>query len=145
MNEDFPHLRKLEDGAARAEEARQALRYLKSMFARETTVEMAQRARQERRTEAERSAAELAKRQSAMAMAKCRFAELSKMEDPQKRGLMFQDLLRTLFALHDLEPRGAFSIPGEQTDGSISIDGVVMLVEAKWTAVQTSPGELREF
>src|SRR6185436_11099256 len=63
----------------------------------------------------------------------------------QRRGLEFQPLLRDLFALYDLDPRGAFARPGEQTDGSIRLDGLVFLIEARWTEALTAPGEVREF
>lgn len=71
--------------------------------------------------------------------------ELTSLADTQRRGYRFQDLLRDLFALNDLDPRGAFARPGEQTDASISLGDTVMLVEARWTETLTSPGEVREF
>jgi len=44
-------------------------------------------------------------------------------QDEQVRGLAFEDFLRRcLFALHDLDPRGGFSSPGEQIDGSFRLD-----------------------
>lgn len=62
-----------------------------------------------------------------------------------RRGHEFQALLRDLFALHDLDPRGAFARPGQQIDGSITLDGTFILVEAKWEEKPTEPRDVRDF
>jgi len=67
------------------------------------------------------------------------------MDDRRERGVQFEEFLRKLFALHDLEPRGAFSIAGEQTDGSIRVDSQLFLVEARWREEPTSPDDIRSF
>ena len=65
--------------------------------------------------------------------------------DPQRRGRQFEPLLRDLFAAFDLDPRGSFLAPGEQTDGSIRFNGSIILVEARWEQDPSSPRQTREF
>ncbi len=67
------------------------------------------------------------------------------MSDVRKRGLEFEKLLRELFKLYDLDPRGSFASPGEQIDGRITFDGRVLLVEARWWEKQVDPREVRDF
>ena len=43
-----------------------------------------------------------------------------------------EGLLNKLFMLHELNPRPAFRVTGEQIDGSFVLEGEVYLVEAKW-------------
>ncbi len=143
--ETFEHLRKLEDGETKAREAREAVDALRTLLGRKSVVERAERARREQRTEAERAAAAARSHTEAIAALQRRFQALALLSDVQRRGLDLEGLLRDLFALHDLNPRGAFAIPGEQTDGSIVIDGTYILVEAKWKAAPTAPEAVRDF
>ncbi|MBI5536036.1 MAG: restriction endonuclease [Deltaproteobacteria bacterium] len=145
QDEDFPHLRRLEDGTRLASDACNALRRLKDMLGKKSVAERAERAREEHRTEALRSAEAVRERRASIKKLNERFVALCGATDAQRRGLDFQELLRDLFNIHDLEPRGSFARPGEQTDGSIRVDSTVLLVEARWTDALTSPGEVREF
>ncbi|WP_033349461.1 restriction endonuclease [Kitasatospora aureofaciens] len=61
-----------------------------------------------------------------------RFAELGKMEDRKKAGLLFEPFLNELFHLFDLEPRLSYVLETEQIDGSLSFDTDDYIVEAKW-------------
>ena len=145
MDSNFPHLARLEDGPKKVREARDAITFLKDFLARESLVERAERARRERRTEAERVGLQNRDRQHAVRSVSKTFADLCLMSDVRKRGLEFEKLLRELFKLYDLDPRGSFASPGEQIDGSITFDGRVLLVEARWREKQVDPREVRDF
>ena len=70
--------------------------------------------------------------------------EISKLV-PQERGFRFEGFLNELFAAHDLAPRNAFRIVGEQIDGSFRLDGQTYLVEAKWHGPQIGFADLMTF
>jgi hypothetical protein len=65
--------------------------------------------------------------------------------DPTNRGLCFEKFLNDLFAEHDLAPRGAFRLKGEQIDGSFQLGGDTYLVEAKWQNAKIGQNELLIF
>jgi hypothetical protein len=143
--DEFPHLARLDDGERKVRDATRAMARLRELLGRESVAERAERAKAERRTEAERRRTDLAVRQESIASLASEFARLHGMEERRERGIEFEDFLRRLFALHDLDPRGAFSIKGEQTDGSIRIDTQLFLVEARWREDPTSPDDVRSF
>lgn len=145
QDERFPHLARLDDGTVKVTEARNAVRRLKDLVAKESLVDRAERARHTSRIEVERVAIEAQERTQSLEALNRRFQALCSEANHQRRGLEFQDLLRDLFALHDLDPRRPYAQPGEQTDGSINLDGTVLLLEARWTQAQTDPREVREF
>jgi hypothetical protein len=64
---------------------------------------------------------------------------------PQDRGLQFEGFLTDLFAAHELAPRGAFRVTGEQIDGSFRLNTETYLVEAKWHGPQIGFGDLMTF
>lgn len=144
--ETFPHLARIDDGGPeKVRVARQAVRRLKDLLGHETVVERAEEARRERRTEAARAQGERQERTTALAKLRERFLEMHGWTDEQKRGFAFQIWLRELFELHDLEPRGSFASPGEQIDGSVRVDGQLLLVEARWTVDRVAPEGVRDF
>lgn len=143
--EDFLHLRRLEDGERKAEDARVAVERLKDLLGRESIAERAERARAQNRTEADRRRNELAERKTSLAAIDREFAILHSTSNEQRRGLDFEPFLRRLFALFDLDPRGAFTLPGEQTDGSIRLDSQLFLVEARWRMKPSDPDDIRSF
>ncbi|WP_170319747.1 restriction endonuclease [Polyangium spumosum] len=149
MDEDMPHLVRLDDGKKKADDARRAVRALKDLLGRETIAERADRARREARTEAERSRVARIQRQRDLKALNDRFLALSMIPDDaaskRRRGFQFQELLRDLFALHDMDPRGSMARPGEQIDGSIVFDGSFLVVEAKWEAKPIEPKDVRDF
>lgn len=69
------------------------------------------------------------------------FLQLGAETDRQQAGRELEVLLRDLFSVFGLEPRGGFVVPGEQIDGSIVLDGASYLVEAKWEkgAIELAP------
>lgn len=145
QNERFPHLAKEDDGERMVKDAREASSNLKSLLGKHSVVDRAERARQENRTEAARSAQVLQSRQAALDGLNRRFKALCASTDVYRRGYDFQVLLRDLFALYDLEPTGSFALAGEQTDGALKLDGTVILIEARWKKDPTPPSEIVEF
>lgn len=67
------------------------------------------------------------------------------MLQPQRRGFAFQQFLVRLFSLHNLDPRGAFRLTGEEIDGSFELEGNIYLLEAKWQALPCGQKELLAF
>ena len=63
----------------------------------------------------------------------------------QKRGYVFEALLRDLFNIFGLEAREPFRLKGEQIDGSFLMQGETYLVEAKWQDAQTGVADLHTF
>lgn len=145
QDESFPHLRKLEDGNRKAADATASVRCLKEMLGAHTVAQRADEARRLKRTENERAAAEVRKRNEELAELNREFLLLCEEQDPNRRGLTLEPLLRRLFSLHDLEPHGSYANPGEQIDGSIVVDGRHLLVEARWLAVPADPKQIRDF
>jgi hypothetical protein len=64
---------------------------------------------------------------------------------PQDRGLQFERFLTDLFDGHELAPRGAFRLTGEQIDGSFRLNAETYLVEAKWHGPQIGFADLMTF
>jgi len=65
--------------------------------------------------------------------------------EPHARGYAFERLLTDLFNYFSLAPRGAFTIRGEQIDGSFQHEGQTYLLEAKWHNHKTAANDLRNF
>lgn len=65
--------------------------------------------------------------------------------DPHPRGYAFERFLADMFFHFGLSPRGAFSLRGEQIDGSFQHDGQTYLLEAKWHNSRTQASDLRNF
>ncbi len=51
---------------------------------------------------------------------------------PIPRGYKFEEILRDLNELFDLDPRASYKITGEQIDGAFSLDNTEYIIEAKW-------------
>ncbi len=145
QRDSLGHLGELYDGPARIAEARLALQELERALGRDEMARRAERARLTGHTEARRLQAIRRGRQSALGPSRERLAKLGLMSNPRRRSLQLERELCHLFALHDLEPRGSFACRGEQTDGSIALDGKILLVEAKWTKRPADPKPIRNF
>jgi len=63
----------------------------------------------------------------------------------QKRGYVLEDLLKRLFELERLFPRGSFRNKGEQIDGSFEWQGNTVVLEAKWVSSPVSGSEFGAF
>jgi hypothetical protein len=73
-----------------------------------------------------------------------RLIEISNLE-PQPRGYAFERFLKELFDLSGLAGKSAFSLIGEQIDGSFQLGGETYLLEAKWRGAPTGASDLRAF
>lgn len=142
---DFPHLARLEDGAAKVATARVALDRVKA--ATHVHSELA-RARAELRSEFARRATDAASRRShddALAKLNAEFMALFASSDPQGRGREFERFLNRLFDLWDLNPRAAYDLSHEQIDGAFTFRTDDYLLEARWWAERLQPKELNDF
>ncbi|EPG3569357.1 restriction endonuclease [Providencia hangzhouensis] len=74
-------------------------------------------------------------------------SELTSMQtlSPQQRGYSFEKWLNQLFFAFHLAPKEAFSLKGEQIDGSFLLNNDIYLVEAKWHNKKTSNADLHVF
>ncbi|WP_337098666.1 restriction endonuclease [Paenibacillus sp. YIM B09110] len=80
---------------------------------------------------------------------KLEISELVKLNDPHKRGKLFENVLNNLFNYHDILVKESFSINGEENEGIIEqIDGVIKidsdyyLVEMKWWGKPVGKNEI---
>ena len=77
-----------------------------------------------------------------------RLAALTLMPDARQRGLALEEILNDLFTVDGLSVREAFTIRDEsgqvqeQIDGLISLDGLPVLVEAKWHSKPIGQAEI---
>lgn len=143
--DDFSHLQRLDDGADKVAEAKDSVAALRVWTAGYAS-DVAEKAAAE---DARAAAREAAKAKQAVREAtedlKTRFYDLAASANPQARGLELERLMRDLFELYDLAPRAAFTLRGEQIDGSFDLDLTPYLFEAKWTQDRIQPKELRDF
>jgi len=142
----YPHLARLRDGEAKVSDAQQARRKLKALLKWKTLNERARRAAKSSKAEARRHAEKEKKKRELVVELQTAFVRLVNMDDrPQDRGREFNDFLRRLFDTFDLDPRGSFVGIGEETDGSIRLDGRLLLVEAKWEKSPIEPAAVGSF
>jgi hypothetical protein len=73
------------------------------------------------------------------------FYRLATTTDRQAAGLALEKVLNRLFQIFDLNPREAFSVVGEQIDGSFILDHETYLLEAKWEAKPVCEAPLLTF
>lgn len=143
--DDFSHLQRLDDGADKVAEAKDAVAALRVW----TTTYESDVAQKGAADIARAEAREAAKQKQAVHEAtenlKNRFYELVAATNAQKRGTDLERLMRDLFELYDLAPRAAFTLRGEQIDGAFDLDHTPYLFEAKWTQDRIQPKELRDF
>ena len=131
---DFSHLEKLEDGAAKAAEARMAVKALQKHTQGHDTLNEERSKVEERREKAkERAAKGNAIRRGLENLNKDFITFLSE-SNHQRRGYLLEKMLRELFELFDLDPRASFRIVGEQIDGAFTFETTDYLFEGKWEA-----------
>ena len=119
---DFSHLEKLEDGAAKAAEARMAVKALQKHTQGHDTLNEERSKVEERREKAkERAAKGNAIRRGLENLNKDFITFLSE-SNHQRRGYLLEKMLRELFELFDLDPRASFRIVGEQIDGAFTFE-----------------------
>jgi hypothetical protein len=142
--EDFAHLEREDDGAAKVAEARRAVGALKKHVDGFSDL----RAEQDRAEERQRVARELAQQRQATTAAldalRVRCAELIG-QGAQERGYSLERLLRDLFDVFDLDPRASFRISGEQIDGHFTFESTEYLLEPKWQSGWVGVQQLDRF
>lgn len=129
---DFSHLERLDDGKAKAREARAAVLALRELVTDHDALVRAQEQAEQRKQEARAAAS--AQRAVAKGLERLRtdFVTLVMKSDHRKRGFALEKLMYELFRLFDLDPKASFRTTGEQIDGAFSLQGTDYLFEAKW-------------
>lgn len=129
---DFFHLKKLEDGDKKAENAKAAVEALRAQLKGHQDIQEEDRKAEERRKEAHAKLMRVNAVQYQLENLKGEFFKLVSSENPQQRGFTLEKVLKGLFELFDLDPKASFRITGEQIDGAFSFEGTDYLLEAKW-------------
>lgn len=143
--DEFPKLRGVDDEDEKVSEARSAVAELRK-YIKPYEAELVDREKaRERIAEANAEAAERRSFADRLGALKARYEELAMMDDAQARGHALEPFLRDLFALFDLDPKAAFTLTGEQIDGSFTLGETNFLLEAKWTKDQTERKEIDPF
>jgi hypothetical protein len=127
----FDHLSRLDDGARKAQTARDSVARLRAIVATHDKGLLGQDHRQSR-TPRPGAVRDPDARNEEVQRLQRQFFELATVDDHRRRGLLFEPFLKDLFAAHDLDPRGSFRATGEQIDGAFEFDGTQFLLEAKW-------------
>ena len=141
---NLDHLKRLEDGEAKHQEAVQALRTLRT-FAEPYRAMRTAEAEALRRQDVERARQD---QRRAIADELDRLRSLFLlffMNAPQTRGYELETLLNELFALFDIDAKAPFRIQGEQIDGAFSLEGSEFILEAKWQQAPTPLTDLDIF
>jgi hypothetical protein len=141
---DPTHLKRLEDGDHKHADATAALhalhRQVEPLRQHVTDADQAQRRRDQERTRAARTRAMAEGLEQLAGRFRTMLAE-----PEQQRGYSLERFLTDLFALFDMDAKGAFRRGGEQLDGAFTFDGTEFLVEAKWQAALTPTADLDAF
>lgn len=144
LDDSFPHLERLDDGKAKVDAARAAIRALRKQYGDHAELVADREATAKRREEARRLAD--SRRASREKLDELKTRYVSMLQIPaQKRGYELQSLLRDLFELFDLDPKTSFALAGEQIDGAFTFDGDDYLIEARWREKPADPAALRDF
>jgi hypothetical protein len=143
--EQFPKLRNAEDPEIKIAEAERAVAALRGYIKPYEEELLEQQRANERIEEARAEAQERRHMAEKLDQLMTRYRDLVVMDDAQERGRQLEPLLRDLFLLFDLDPKAAFTLRGEQIDGSFSLGDIHFLLEAKWTKDPTERKELDAF
>jgi len=139
---DFSHLKKLEDGVKKANEAMAAVQALSAQLEGHQNIQEEERIAEERREKAHKRLMQINAVQDQLEELKSEFLKLVGAENPQQRGFALEKVLNGLFELFDLDPKASFRITGEQIDGAFSFEGTDYLIEAKWQQKPLTAKEL---
>jgi restriction endonuclease Mrr len=142
---DPSHLKRLEDGQRKYEDAIDALATLQAQVEpyRKLRTESEETERHRREEEA-RAAVQRAVRERLNEL-KDLLYELTRESDHQKRGYALEKLINRLFALYDIDAKASFRIVGEQIDGAFTFEGTEFLFEAKWQNEKSAVADLDSF
>lgn len=120
-----------------------ALRTLKSTARDHDLVAAEEKAAAVRRTtDAERQVQRARDRQRRLQELHEAFIVLAQSDDRQPRGYELEDLLKELFALHEIRYRKSYRADGEQIDGFFTFGGFDYIVEARWRQRAPALGDL---
>ena len=139
---DFSHLEKLDDGAAKAAEARLAVKALQKHTQGYDTLNEERSKSEERRQKAKEKAAKGDAVRCGIERLNKEFIGFLTEKNHQRRGYFLERMLRELFELFDLDPRASFKIVGEQIDGAFTFETTEYLFEGKWEAKPISAADL---
>lgn len=142
---DFSHLLKEDDGRRLKKEAEVNVERLRQLVIQHNAKIRRQKEEREGRVKAVEQRSQAATRFHLLEQLKGRFFEIVAVPDPRERGRKFEPFLFDLFNAFDLQPRGAFSLTGEQIDGAFEMDGSRFLMEAKWEKTPIGAREIRNF
>lgn len=138
---DFSHLKKLEDGVEKEENAKNAVNALKKQLIGNQELREEQQKAEIRREEAHKKLLQVNEVKNRLGEINSEFLRLLSEQNAQKRGYQLEKIMKDLFELFDLDPKSSFKITGEQIDGAFSFDGTDYLLEAKW---QKNPIDAKE-
>ncbi len=141
----FPKLAALDDGVAKARQAETAHAAVVQVLGQYG--ELAEQRERLQRELDERKTTDAERRSHGVVLSELRddFFSMYVMTDAQERGRHFEQLLNRLFALHDLEPRAAYSLEHEQIDGAFTFDTDDYLLEARWWSTPMQPADVHPF
>lgn len=139
---DFSHLETLEDGEQKVQKAQKAVEALRKEAGNHYKLMEKKKKRKERRKKAKKRREQTNLFKQRLDELNDRYMDLLMEDDHQKRGHNFEQLLRDLFELFDLDPKNRFQIDGEQIDGAFTMNNTDYLVEAKWQQQKVSAKQL---
>jgi hypothetical protein len=143
--DEFPKLRGVDDAAEKIAETQAAVAELRKYIKPYEEELVGREKARERIAEAKSNAEQRRSFADRLSALKDRYEKLAMMEDAQARGRALEPFLRDLFALFDLDPKAAFTLAGEQIDGSFTLGETNFLLEAKWTKNPTERKEIDPF
>jgi len=141
---DFSHLRRLEEGEAKARAAEQAVFALRKMFESHRSVDQERKTVERRRMETSERLRQQQAVSARLERIRSEYMELFKAEQ-HARGYALEKIMRELFELFDLDPKSSFRVTGEQIDGGFSFEATDYLFEAKWCKGAIAAAELDSF
>ncbi|MBB6670062.1 hypothetical protein [Cohnella nanjingensis] len=133
---------------ATVQKAREVLNVMEIMEEKEKQLLREEKEKERKRLEEEKRAAKVELEREIQNQSKLllmMYDELVMMKDnPQKRGLMLEQLMNMLFNVYDIALMHSFrrNEGGEQIDGAFKLDGWHYLVEMKWTSQITDMKQL---
>lgn len=139
---DFTHLERLEDGRAKAQNARIAVEALRKLTASHVSIAQDIRDSEKRRSEAKSRIAHTTAVAERLEELKGAYFSLVTDSDHQGRGFKLEKVIRQLFDIFDLDPKASFRIVGEQIDGAFTFEGTDYLFEAKWQGAPVNAADL---
>ncbi|MCS7465005.1 restriction endonuclease [Paenibacillus doosanensis] len=133
---------------ATVQKAREVLNIIEILDEKEKQILREEKEKERKKLEEERRAAKVEMDNEIQKQSKLlliMYDELVMMKDnPQKRGLMLEQLMNMLFNVYDIALMQSFrrNEGGEQIDGAFKLDGWHYLVEMKWTNQLTDMKQL---